>query len=152
MSCKRIQCNEIWSFCYSKAKNVPQEKQGQFGYGDIWTWTAICAGTKLVPSWLVGGRDFATASIFIKDLASRLAYRVQLTTDRHKPYLEAIEEAFGADIDYSMLIKIYGNDSEGQKRYSPSQCIGADSKAIEGNPEAKHISTSYVERQNLTTA
>jgi len=150
LPCKRVQADEIWSFCYSKQKNVPEEKRGEFGYGDVWTWTAICADTKLVPSWLIGSRNTETATVFIKDLASRLANRVQLTTDGHKPYLEAVEEAFGADIDYAMLHKIYGNDSEGQKRYSPAQCIGTDGKVIEGNPDAKHISTSYAERQNLT--
>ncbi len=150
LSCKRLQCDEIWSFCYSKQKNVPAQYRDQFGYGDVWTWTAICAETKLVPSWLVGNRDSYTAYLFIQDLASRLKHRVQLTTDGLKIYLEAIEGAFGADIDYAMLIKIYGSDSEGEKRYSPAKIISAEDKAIMGNPDPKHISTSYAERQNLT--
>jgi len=150
LSCKRIQCDEIWSFCYAKEKNVPQDKRGIFGYGDVWTFTAICADTKLVPSWHIGRRDLEDATIFMKDLASRLANRVQLTTDGHKMYLEAVDHAFGADIDFSQLIKLYGQTAEGQKRYSPAQCIGTLKTRINGNPEAKTISTSYVERQNLT--
>ncbi len=147
---KRIQADEIWSFCYAKQKNVPDELKGIFGYGDVWTWTAICADTKLVPSWLVGNRNAATASIFIKDLASRLKHRVQLTTDGFKPYLEAVEGAFGADIDYAMLVKLYGKDSEGVKRYSPSKCLGSVRQGVTGKPDPAHISTSYAERQNLT--
>jgi len=150
--CKRLQCDEIWSFCYAKQKNVPEAKKGQFGYGDVWTWTAICADTKLVPSWLVGNRDAETAEMFIDDLASRLAHKVQLTTDGHKAYLEAVEGAFGADIDYAMLIKLYGESTEQklQKRYSPAKYTGSKVEVIAGNPERKHISTSYAERQNLT--
>jgi len=129
---------------------VPADKKGQLGYGDVWTWTAICADTKLVPSWLVGKRDAETGSVFMSDLASRLAHRVQLTTDGHKAYLEAVEGAFGFEIDYAMLTKIYGNDPEAEKRYSPAKCIGAEKSVIAGNPDPKHISTSYSERQNLT--
>lgn len=150
LSCKRLQCDEIWSFCYAKQKNVPVQHRGQFGYGDVWTWTAIDADTKLIPSWLVGERTGEIAYIFIKDLASRLKHRVQLTIDGLTAYLEAVEGAFGADIDYSMLIKLYGSDPEGEKRYSPSKIIGIEEKRIAGNPDPKHISTSYVERQNLT--
>lgn len=150
LSCKRIQCDEIWSFCYAKEKNVPEEKKGQFGYGDIWTWTAICADTKLVPSFLVGNRDGETAKTFMDDLASRLSHKVQLTTDGNKAYLEAVEDAFGADIDYGMLIKIYGLDPEKEKRYSPEKCIKAERVPITGKPDYSKISTSYVERQNLT--
>jgi len=150
LPCKRLQCDEIWSFCYAKEKNVPEDKKGQFGYGDVWTWTAICADTKLVPSWLVGSRDAETASTFIEDLASRLAHRIQLTTDGHRAYLEAIEEAFGADIDYAMLVKLYGESPEGPRRYSPPICIGSKVEVITGNPKPKYISTSYAERQNLT--
>jgi IS1 family transposase/predicted DNA-binding protein YlxM (UPF0122 family) len=150
LPCKRVQCNKIWSFVYSKDKNVPEKLKGQFGFGDVWTWTAICADTKIVPSWLVGIRDGETAKVFIDDLASRLASRVQLTTDGHKPYLEAIEDAFGANIDYAMLIKIYGNSKEQEKRYSPAECTGIEKRTITGEPDAKDISTSYVERQNLT--
>jgi IS1 family transposase len=149
LKCKRIQCDEIWSFCYAKAKNVPEDKKGQFGYGDVWTWTAICADTKLVPSWLVGDRGAETAYMFIEDLASRLVHRVQLTTDGHRAYLTAIEDKFGPNIDYAMLVKIYGSEGE-QGKYSPPECIGSKKEVITGNPDHKHISTSYAERQNLT--
>jgi len=150
LPCKRLQCDEIWSFCYAKEKNVPDDHRDQFGYGDVWTWTAICADTKLVPCWLVGERNGADAEIFIADLASRLASRVQLTTDGHKPYLEAVEGAFGADIDYAMLIKLYGPEPGEEKRYSPPRCIGTETRVVMGKPDPDHISTSYVERQNLT--
>ena len=150
LNCRRIQCDEIWAFCYSKQKNVPAEFQGQFGYGDVWTWTALCADTKLVPCWMIGGRDSGTAFAFIEDLASRLAHRIQLTTDGHRVYLEAVEAAFGSEIDYAMLVKMYGEDPKADTKYSPSECIGCRSVAISGNPKPKHISTSYVERQNLT--
>jgi IS1 family transposase len=150
LTCKRLQCDEIWSFCYSKQKNIPQEHKGEFGYGDVWTWTAICADTKIVPSWLVGDRSSETAYVFIQDLASRLKHRVQLTTDGYTAYLEAVEGAFGADIDYAMLIKLYGSDPEGEKRYSPAKIISTKGNSVTGNPDSKHISTSYVERQNLT--
>lgn len=150
LTCKHIQCDEIWSFCYSKEKNVPEDKKGQFGYGDVWTWTAIDADTKLVPSWLVSDRSACAATEFIKDLASRLSDRIQLTTDGHKVYLEAVENAFGADIDYAMLVKMYGSSPEAEKRYSPAKCTGAMKMPVTGNPEDRKISTSYVERQNLT--
>jgi IS1 family transposase len=150
LPCKRLQCDEIWAFCYAKEKNVPEEKKGQFGYGDVWTWTAICADTKLIPSWMVGDRDAHTADRFMRDLAGRLTHRVQLTTDGLKTYLEAVEEGFGADIDYAMLVKLYGPEPEQEKRYSPARCTGARRTVITGNPNGSHISTSYVERQNLT--
>lgn len=150
LPCKRIQCDEIWSFCYAKEKHVPAKYQGQFGYGDVWTWTAICADTKLVPCWLVGERTTADATAFISDLAGRLASRVQLTTDGYKSYLTAVEDTFGADIDYAMLVKLYGTDPEGEKRYSPAKCIGTETHIIQGKPDEAHVSTSYVERQNLT--
>lgn len=150
LKCKRLQCDEIWSFCYSKQKNVPKKYKNQFGYGDVWTWTAIDSKTKLVPSWLVGDRDGYTAYKFMKDLASRLKGRIQLTTDGHSTYLEAVEGAFGIDIDYAMLIKIYGKDPEGEKRYSPPKITDITIKTVKGNPDPEHISTSYVERQNLT--
>lgn len=152
LPCKRLECDEIWAFCYAKKKNVPPEKQGQFGYGDVWTWTAICADTKLIPTWAVGNRDGETASYFMQDLASRLTHKVQLTTDGHKAYLEAVEGAFGADIDYGMLIKMYGGAEEknNEKRYSPAICTGAEKRRIAGNPDLDHVSTSYVERQNLS--
>ncbi|MBI3662062.1 MAG: IS1 family transposase [Acidobacteria bacterium] len=151
LTCKRIQCDEIWSFCYAKAKNVPADKQGEFGYGDVWTWVALCADTRLVPSWSVGTRGAGTAFEFIHDLAGRLANRVQLTTDGHRVYLEAVESAFGSEIDYAMLVKLYGADrEEGEARYSPAECIGCKTVVISGRPNMKHVSTSYVERQNLT--
>jgi IS1 family transposase len=151
LTCKRIQCDEIWSFCYSKEKNVPEEKRGVFGFGDVWTWTALDAETKLIPCWRVGGRSARDARSFISDLASRLANRIQLTTDGHRVYLDAVESAFGCEIDYAMLVKMYGNDPrEEETRYSPAQCIGAMATAITGRPDPRHISTSYVERQNLS--
>jgi IS1 family transposase len=149
LKCKRLQCDEVWQFCYAKEKNVPADKKGQFGYGDVWTWAAIDADTKLVPAFMVGNRDAKSATMFIDDLKSRLASRVQLTTDGLKVYLEAVEGAFGADIDYAMLIKIYGSSQE-EVRYSPAECIGTETKIIQGKPDMKHVSTSYVERQNLT--
>jgi IS1 family transposase len=150
LSCKRIECDEIWSFCYAKEKNVPYDKQGQFGYGDVWTWTALDADTKLLCSWMVGDRSAVTARAFMQDLAARLANRVQLTTDGHRAYLEAVESAFGVDVDYAMLVKLYGNDRETEARYSPAECIGCRTVEITGNPKAEHISTSHVERHNLT--
>jgi IS1 family transposase len=153
LPCKRIQCDEIWSFCYSKEKNVAPENKGILGHGDVYTWTAICSDTKLVPSFMVGKRDEEYAKVFIDDLASRLANRVQLTTDGHKPYIEAVEGAFGNNIDYAMLVKHYSNPGEAkqaQKRYSPSQFVSADKRRITGDPDVKAVSTSHVERQNLT--
>lgn len=150
LPCKRIQCDETWSFCYAKAKNVPADKHGEFGYGDVWTWVALCPDTKLVPSWLVGMRDAGCAFAFMHDLAGRLANRVQLTTDGHRVYLEAVEAAFGSEIDYAMLVKMYGEDPKAETKYSPSDCIGCRTVAISGNPKPKYISTSFVERQNLT--
>jgi IS1 family transposase len=150
LPCKKLQCDEIWSFVYSKAKNVPEDKQGKFGYGDVWTFTAIDADTKLVPSWLVGLRDANCAFDFINDLKFRLANRVQLTTDGHGMYLIAVEHAFGSEIDYAMLVKLYGSEPEGEKHYSPAKCISAEKHVIQGNPDTSQISTSYVERQNLT--
>lgn len=150
LTCKRIQCDEIWSFCYAKDKNVPADKRGQFGFGDVWTWIALCADTKLVVTWAIGTRGAGTAYEFMHDLAGRLANRVQLTTDGHRVYLQAVESAFGSEIDYAMLVKLYGNDGESESRYSPAECIGCRSVAITGNPKPKDISTSFVERQNLT--
>lgn len=150
LPCKRIQVDEIWSFCYAKEKNLPEAKRGQFGFGDMWTFTAICADTKLVPSWLIGRRDLHTATIFMKDLAARLKSKVQLTTDGHRMYLDAVEQAFGDNVDFSQLIKIYGSNPEKEVRYSPAECIGTDVLTVQGKPDRKHISTSYVERQNLT--
>ena len=152
LTCKRIQCDEIWSFCYAKEKNVPEKLKGTFGYGDVYTWTALDADTKLIVNFLVGRRDGSFAKIFIDDLAGRLNNRVQITTDGHKVYLEAIENAFGCEIDYAMLIKLYGESGtkEDQRKYSPAECSGTEKRPISGNPEKKYISTSYVERQNLT--
>lgn len=150
LTCKRIQCDEIWTFWYAKAKNVPAEKKTQFGYGDVWTWVAIDADTKLVPSWCVGTRDASTAHDFMQDLAGRLANRVQLTTEGHRIYLDAVENAFGSNIDYSMLVKMYGEDPKPDTRYSPGECIGCQTVGITGNPDPRDISTSHVERQNLT--
>ncbi len=151
---KRIQCDEIWSFVYAKAKNVPEDMKGQWGIGDVWTWVAIDADSQLVPSWAVGRRDGFTARAFIADLAERLANRVQLTTDGHRVYLEAIEGAFGSEIDYAMLVKMYeggsGQNVPAERRYSPATCTGAQQQRITGNPDPEHVSTSYVERQNLT--
>ena len=150
LPCKRIEADEIWSFCYSKAKNVPDDKRGQFGYGDVWTFTAICADSKLVPSWRIGPRDLGTATDFMQDLAGRLSNRIQLTTDGHRMYLEAVDAAFAHEIDFAQLQKIYGADPEPQKRYSPAKCNGTKKQTVVGSPNAALISTSYVERQNLT--
>ncbi len=146
---QRVQCDEIWCFVGAKAKNVTPEKQAQ-GWGDTWTWTALDADSKLCLSYRIGGRDGAIAFEFMQDLASRLANRVQLTTDGHRVYLNAVEDAFGSDIDYAMLVKIYGADSANDSRYSPAECIDCKPIAITGRPDPKHISTSFVERQNLT--
>jgi len=152
LPCTNIQCDEIWSFCYAKRKNVPDEHRDEFGYGDVWTWTAICADTKLVPTWLVGERTSDDAEVFIRDLASRLENRVQLTTDGLRLYVSAVENAFHGDIDYAQLHKIYdapaGEDNE--RRYSPAVCTGIDIRKVNGNPDMNKVSTSYVERQNLT--
>jgi IS1 family transposase len=148
---RRIQCDEIWAFVSCKEKNVTAEKQERDGYcGDVWTWTAIDADTKLVPCWIVGSRDALTARHFVDDLAGRLVSRIQLTTDGYKLYLNAVENAFEGFIDYAMLIKLFGNTPEGEKRYSPAQCTGIKKQTVCGTPDAKHVSTSYVQRQNLT--
>ena len=149
LTCRRIECDEIWSFVYAKQKNVERAKNAPEGAGDVWTWTAIDADTKLVLSWRIGPRDLATAYDFMHDLAERLRHRVQLTTDGHRPYLEAVESAFNLDVDYAMLQKIYGADDT-EKRYSPARCKGAVPHVVTGEPDPKHISTSCVERQNLT--
>jgi IS1 family transposase len=148
---KRVQCDEIWSFCYAKNKNVQAAKRKDLGCGDVWTWTGLDAESKLIVSWTVGGRDSDYAMGLMDDLRSRLANRVQLTTDGHKAYLEAVEGAFGGDIDYAQLVTLYGASPESaQGRYSPAECTGIRKTRIEGSPDPKHISTSYVERQNLT--
>src|SRR6185436_16758091 len=151
LTCKRLQIDEIWNFVYAKAKNVPAAKQGTFGVGDVWTFTCIDADTKLMPSFLVGTRDSGCATEFMQDVASRLVNRVQLTTDGHKMYLSAVEDAFAGAIDFAQLVKIYGAAPEGPEvRYSPAACIGTQKYAVTGCPDAAHVSTSYVERANLT--
>lgn len=150
VTASRIQCDEIWSFCYAKQKNVEAAKAAPEVAGDVWTWTAIDADTKLIVTYLIGGRDADYAQEFIEDLKTRLANRVQLTTDGHHAYLQAVEKSFGEDIDYAMLVKLYGQGPEGQRRYSPPECVGIRKKRVMGRPKAEHISTSYVERQNLT--
>jgi IS1 family transposase len=151
LTCKRIECDEIWSFCYAKAKNVtPEIAEKVPGAGDVWTWVAIDPDSKLVPSFWIGRRDLADAREFINDLASRLASRVQITTDGLRVYAEAIEGAFGCEVDYAMLVKIYGNESQPDTRYSPAECIGCQQANVIGWPDKRHISTSHVERQNLT--
>lgn len=152
LKCKRIQCDEIWSFCYSKKKNVPEKLKGQFGYGDVWTWTAICADTKLVPTWMVGDR---TAAAFMDDLAGRLSGRIQLTTDGLKKYVDVVADTFKGNVDYAMLVKIYGQDGEGRgmttaERYNPANCTETRIVKISGEPDPEHISTSFSERQHLT--
>jgi IS1 family transposase len=150
LPCERVQCDEIWSFCNSKAKNVPEKHKGSPEWGDVWTWTAIDPDSKLCASWLVGQRTGADAAALMDDLRSRLARRVQLTTDGNHLYLNAVEDAFGGDVDYAMLIKIYGVDPEAEIRYSPSKCIGAEVRRVSGDPDPEYIGTSHVERQNLT--
>lgn len=150
LSCRRLQLDEAWAFCYAKQKNVPTAKAAPHGAGDIWTWVGLDADSKLAVSWYVGGRDSEAAMAFIDDLAKRLMHRVQITSDAHRPYLEAIEGAFGGDVDYAMLVKIYGPAPEGERRYSPPVCNGATKHRIEGNPDPKHVSTSFVERSNLS--
>jgi IS1 family transposase len=150
LPCKRVQVDEVWSFVYAKQKNVTVEIAASRVAGDVWTWVAMDAESKLVCSWMVGQRDPVTARDFMDDLAGRLASRVQLTSDGLKTYLTAVDKAFGDGIDYAMLVKIYGDPSEGQKRYSPADCLGCEKHTVKGNPDPKHISTTYIERQNLT--
>lgn len=148
----RIQCDEIWSFCYAKAKNVKMAKAAPEEAGDVWTWTALDSDSKMIVSWIVGGRDAGYAAEFMQDLQARLANRVQLTTDGHKAYLEAVEDAFGGDVDYAQLVKLYGeaSDQGPERKYSPSVCNGARKQKVQGEPAWSHVSTSHVERHNLT--
>jgi IS1 family transposase len=151
LPCERIQCDEIWSFVYAKQKNVPKDKRDKAG--DVWTWVALDSDTKLVPSFYIGPRDLGSAQHFMSDLASRLSSRVQLTTDRHQPYLSAVRGAFGGEIDYAQLVKVYGSTSDSKKperRYSPAVCLEAIPHRVSGDPDPDHISTSHVERLNLT--
>jgi IS1 family transposase len=150
LTCKRVQVDEVWNFCYAKSKNVPAEKRGQFGYGDVWTWTAVDADTKLIIAYLVGGRDSGYATQFMRDVADRIITRIQLTSDGHKAYLNAVEDAFGGDVDYAQLVKIYGAERAGEARYSPPVCLAAERHQVSGEPDYQHISTSYAERSNLT--
>lgn len=151
LPCKRIECDEIWSFCYAKEKNVSAADKGVLGYGDVYTWTALCADTKLIASYMVGKRDAYYANEFMQDLSARLARRVQLTTDGHRAYLEAVEGAFAGNVDYAMLVKHYGpGEVGGQRRYSPPEFQSAETRVISGRPLTDKVSTSYVERQNLT--
>jgi len=147
---KRTQCDEICSFVYAKEKNAPETMKTQGQAGDMWTWTALDADSKLMVSWLVGGCDAGYAYVFMQDVAARVSSRVQITTDGHKPYLEAVEGAFGMNVDFAQLVKIYGEAPEGQRRYSPAICTGCKRTAITGSPDPEHVSTSFVERQNLT--
>ena len=150
LTCKRIECDEIWNFCHLKERNVPEEHKGEFGYGDIWTFVAIDADSKLILSWLIGKREVEDAYVFAKDIKERLANRVQLTNDGHKMYFSAMESVFGADIDYAMLVKYYGNNpNEVKGHYSPAECTKAQPRRIQGNPDMTKVSTSYIERQNL---
>ncbi len=146
----RVQCDEIWSFCHAKQKNVATAKAAPEGAGDVWTWTALDADTKLIVSFYVGDRSGESAMVLMDDLRTRLANRVQLTTDGHKAYLEAVEGAFGSDVDFAQLIKLYGPTITAPGRYSPAECIGAKKQRVMGSPDIAHVSTSYVERQNLT--
>jgi IS1 family transposase len=150
LGCKRVQVDEIWSFCYAKQKNVGRAKAPVDGAGDVWTWTGMCADSKLIASWLVGKRDAEAAQVFIADLAGRMASRIQLTSDGHGPYLQAVEDSFGADVDYAMLVKVYGAAPNSNNPYGVDKYVGAYHQRITGNPDDKHISTSFVERQNLT--
>jgi IS1 family transposase len=152
LPCERVQADEIWSFCYAKAKNVPAEKQDEFGYGDVWTWVAMDSATKLVPTYHIGPRDLHAATSFMTDLAGRLRNRVQLTTDGLTVYLMAVEGAFQGEVDYAQLVKIYGNDrsNKPERRYSPAVCLEAIPSRVNGDPNPDHISTSHIERLNLT--
>ena len=151
LPCKRVQVDECWAFCYAKAKKVTPDIAAKNPFaGDVWTWAAIDADTKLIPSWIIGPRDGVTARIFVNDLAGRLADRIQLTSDGLKAYLGAVEHAFRGDVDYAQLVKIYGETSEGQKRYSPAECVGCERHTVVGYPDTEHISTSFIERANLT--
>ena len=151
LNCQRVQVDECWAFCYAKAKNVtPEIAVKHPGAGDVWTWAAIDADSKLIPCWIIGPRDGVTARIFVSDLASRMADRIQLTSDGLSVYLQAVERAFQGHVDYAQLVKVYGDSSEGQKRYSPAECVGCERKAIVGNPDPEHVSTSYIERANLS--
>jgi IS1 family transposase len=150
LPCTTIECDEIWAFCYAKQKNIPEQFKGTHGYGDVWTWTALCADTKLVPTWLVGERTVDDAWAFMADLKKRLANRIQLTTDMNPAYPSAVGLTFGVDIDYAQQKKIFAQDPSDERRFSPAICTGTETKVLKGNPDPAKISTSYVERQNLS--
>jgi IS1 family transposase len=150
LTSSRIECDELWAFCHAKNRNVPEKHAGEFGWGDVWTWTCIDPDTKLMPAWRVGLRDAVDCQAFLLDLADRLRYRVQLTTDGHKPYLAAVEEAFGSEVDYAMLVKYYGTDPNEDRKFSPPVVLDEEVRVIQGDPDPAKISTSYVERSNLT--
>ena len=150
LPCKTVEADEIWSFVYSKAKNVPEDRKGEFGVGDVWTWTALCADTKLICSWYVGGRSFEDAHAFMQGLKPRLRDRIQLTTDGHQAYVAAVGLTFKGDIDWAQIQKTYRSDPSGERRYSPPVCTGIKTRILKGDPDPSRISTSYVERQNLT--
>lgn len=149
LKCERVQCDELWAFCYAKEKNLPDSMKDRDDVGSIWTWTAMCATTKLIFSWRLGSRDASTGNEFMQDVADRLSNRVQLTSDGHAVYLKAVESAFGGEIDFAQLVKLYGEDKKGETRYSPAKCLGAKRKHISGDPDPAHISTAFAERQNL---
>ncbi|MGC2192688.1 MAG: IS1 family transposase [Candidatus Dormiibacterota bacterium] len=150
LTCRRVEADEIWAFCYAKEANVPEEHKGEFGYGDIWTWVAMDADTKLIINTLVGERDTPTAIDFMTEVRERVANRTQLTTDGLVCYLTAVEEAFGADVDYGQLVKVYGTNPDSERRYSPSRFITAERRMVSGSPDSATVTTSHVERQNLT--
>ena len=154
LPCKRVQADEIWSFVYAKEKNVPRAKSAPPEAGDVWTWVAMCADTKIVPTWRIGDRSGMTAIDLMDDQRARLTHRIQLTTDGHSAYFEAVEGAFGGDVDYAQLIKLYGGaggaEKSHERKYSSAECMGTRTKIVEGNPDRRHVSTSFIERQNLT--
>ena len=152
LPCMRIECDEIWAFCYAKDKNLPDAMRGQPGVGSIWTWTALCADSKMIVSWRLGARDAANAHAFISDLSDRLANRVQLTTDGNRVYVDAIEEYMGGEVDYAMLVKQYGQNESPERAYSPAKCLGAKKKHIDGNPDMSLVSTSYADVRTWISA
>ncbi|MGD9723830.1 MAG: IS1 family transposase [Pirellulales bacterium] len=149
LPCQRVQLDEVWNFCYAKDRNLPDEMRGEPGVGSIWTWVALDADSKLILSWRLGARDAANAHAFVGDVAERLANRVQLTSDGNRVYIDAVENHLGGMVDYAMLVKQYGQDENPERAYSPAKCLGAKKRQIDGNPDMEHVSTSYVERQNL---
>ena len=152
LRCERIQCDEIWNFCYAKDKNLPDSKRGEEGVGSMWTWTALCADTKLIVSWQLGARDAANAQMFMRDVSERLRHRVQLTTDGNRLYVDAVEDNFMGDVDYAMLIKVYGNEaSKPETRYSPAKCLGTKGKQVNGTPDPAHVSTSTPNARTSTS-